>query len=322
MTTKLVETGVSAAAPVVAKRAASAFEQLLGMFWPDLLKRSHREKDMREAASIFSRAMASAAAEAATESPDLIRAMAQRLAEGEFGKQWNRLEVGAKAREHLRQMEFESDGHPSAAVDGDWMNIFSSHAERASSEGLQSIWSQVLAGEIRAPGSFSLLTLQFISVLDRSTAEAATALLGWVVDGTFVLSEVGKSLSFEHLAICRDSGLVGSFDSDVETHFDFAPDGSCFIPLTQTVVLASGKLGQRVTLHGVSLTRVARELLSVIAVDENPMAREALINQLQKLPPVQRVVSGRLRKLPDGRGQMGQVLTDWRRPPRRQNPQD
>jgi hypothetical protein len=48
------------------------------------------------------------------------------------------------------------------------------------------MWARVLAGEIRKPGAFSLVTLQFVSILDANTAAIINKVAPWVINGEIV----------------------------------------------------------------------------------------------------------------------------------------
>jgi hypothetical protein len=71
-------------------------------------------------------------------------------------------------------------------IDVDWLNTFSRLAEDKSSQELKGLFGRILAGEIRAPGAFSLRTLQFISTLSRSDAHQASEFLSFAFNDFFV----------------------------------------------------------------------------------------------------------------------------------------
>jgi hypothetical protein len=66
------------------------------------------------------------------------------------------------------------------------MNLFVSYAERASSEDLQDVLARILAGEIRRPGSFSLRTMQFMSVLDHDLAKSVELAVSCTIGSRYV----------------------------------------------------------------------------------------------------------------------------------------
>jgi len=82
----------------------------------------------------------------------------------------------------LREDAPTNDAEP----DVDWLNVFTSYAEKASTERMQKHWASVLAGEIRRPGSFSLTTLQLLSVVDSELAQIIVEVPGWLVEQDFI----------------------------------------------------------------------------------------------------------------------------------------
>ena len=57
-------------------------------------------------------------------------------------------------------------------VNPDWLNYFGGYAEKASTETARDLWAKILAGEIRRPGTFSLMTLRFLAEVDQEIATA------------------------------------------------------------------------------------------------------------------------------------------------------
>jgi hypothetical protein len=53
---------------------------------------------------------------------------------------------------------------------------------------LRQHWAQILAGEIRNPGSFSLSTLQLFAVLDPDLAATIKTVRGWIADKNWILA--------------------------------------------------------------------------------------------------------------------------------------
>lgn len=85
-----------------------------------------------------------------------------------YRKQTNREDIAQKTINHLQEDAAHSEAE---GPDDDWLNVFESHAERASSDRLRETWARVLSGEIRKRGAFSLSTLQFVSILDERIAK-------------------------------------------------------------------------------------------------------------------------------------------------------
>ncbi len=101
---------------------------------------------------------------------------------------------------------------PSRPPDPDWLYRWRDAASEVSAEELQNLWGRVLAGEVRAPGTFSLRTLDFLRNLSRSEAEAIELLSNYSL-GDFIfrgdealLNDQGMNMSF--LLALQDLGVI------------------------------------------------------------------------------------------------------------------
>ncbi|AJY29249.1 hypothetical protein BTM_1579 [Burkholderia thailandensis 34] len=79
---------------------------------------------------------------------------------------------------------------PSAApadfADPDWLTRWRNSAAQMSSDQLQTLFAQVLASEIKAPGSISLRTLDFLKNLSRDEAERMQFVCPFMANGRYV----------------------------------------------------------------------------------------------------------------------------------------
>jgi len=55
-------------------------------------------------------------------------------------------------------------------IEDDWISNFFDKCKLISDDEMQTLWSQILAGEANKPGTFSKRTIEFISTLDKSDA--------------------------------------------------------------------------------------------------------------------------------------------------------
>ena len=99
-------------------------------------------------------------------------------------------------------------------IDDDWLNTFSSFASRKSREDVQSLWARLLAGEIRKPGSFSLRTLQHLSVVSAEDASFIYRFMQYVIDSSQLYAgensefiTVDEHLRLEHLGVIHPNSL-------------------------------------------------------------------------------------------------------------------
>lgn len=96
--------------------------------------------------------------------------------------------------------------------DPDWLYRWRDAASEVSAEELQHLWGRVLAGEVRAPGTFSLRTLEFLRNISRSEAEAIELLARYSLGDVIycgeppLLEAQGMNLSF--LLAMQDLGVI------------------------------------------------------------------------------------------------------------------
>lgn len=160
--------------------------------WLDVAKakgeqKAHAIRDVTVARSETTRALTKIVARNVGAEPELLERATNYLVLEQLRKQRNREAV---ARETVRLL---SEDVPQSATEPDagWLNVFAGFAEKASSERMQQHWASVLSGEIRKPGSFSLTTLQLLSVVDAGLAQIIAEARGSIINDDFI-PMVGK----------------------------------------------------------------------------------------------------------------------------------
>lgn len=174
-----VETGVAVIADTVAGVPASvrrpffkAVGHLLGNLTsiPAVMARRPVQaiEDVTSGRQVVASALAKGVAERAINDPAIMKAAEEIFLPDIVRKATNRIRTVQEAAEHIAENSKDDDvaGEP----DEDWLNAFARFADDASSDRLQSLFGRILAGEIVAPGSFSLRTLRAVSELDQGVA--------------------------------------------------------------------------------------------------------------------------------------------------------
>lgn len=176
--TKLITETGNAGAALLSIGTAKA-EQAAQAIRDDTVARSELSKALTEAAIKF------------------IGANSEALGKRALGSGIRRILEGQSSREAIVGLALENlfldppKEPPKETPNDDWLNLFGSHAERASSQTMRQHWAQILSGEIRKPGSFSLVTLQVASVLDQTLASTIQRVCPWIVDDDYIPT-VGK----------------------------------------------------------------------------------------------------------------------------------
>jgi hypothetical protein len=219
---------------------------------------------------------AKAAAVHAARSPQLIDRMIDRLVAEEFKRQENREVIAIEAGQLLD--ENPPDIHTKGPSE-DWLNVFSSYAEKATSTRLRQHWAHILAGEIRSPGSFSLATLQLFSILDPVWANDIKKARAWIADNTWIptLGRLWRGPNYEVLLRLDSIGFLRLFSSKFLS-------GSVTLRFPKYAILMHSD--HEVRIPAAVLTIQGKEALNIVEPTEDRSMIEQIAAQLKSLRPV------------------------------------
>lgn len=284
--TALTESGLKGS---VRSRFAVALDRLAGNLvdipsvWLEAYKRRIEARAAVEEALIFREG------EAAEEKMASISEVGDRVLDRFLAKeerrQTNQQAIAREALEELKALppppEAEQDN---VELNDDWLNMFSAHAENASSERLRKTWGRVLAGEIRKPGSFSLSTLRFISEVDQQIAtvfekHARTRLPQGVIPKPLHMRD---NLLLE-LTFLEEVGLLQEVHGFLGLDCEKSPDGYYYIHFTDIRSLEALFLrvkANTLRLEAIPITRIGREIAQVLPTEPPTVALEAVADQI------------------------------------------
>lgn len=132
---------------------------------------SARRKFDAEVRADVVRAVAKAGAkELATSFPETSTAVALSMLRDYGFKLDNRAAVAHEALKSLASQPLTHDESPDEQISADWLNYFSDTAAQKTDPEMQRLMGQILAGEIRKPGSYSPLTVSVLATLTTRVA--------------------------------------------------------------------------------------------------------------------------------------------------------
>jgi hypothetical protein len=104
---------------------------------------------------------------------------------------------------------------PAEYVDPDWLNRWRAGAGDVTSADVRQMWARILAGEITAPGTFSLRTLHVLSLLTSKDADIVTRLMTLAVaESVHKYNELDEAgLSFDDCLTLDSMGLITGVQS-------------------------------------------------------------------------------------------------------------
>ncbi len=117
---------------------------------------------------------------------EFVQRTQNRLVAQELNRQ-NNLENIIDQSYEMLECEKEVTDEP---VDKDWMSRFLNYAADISNEEMQFVWSKILAGEVKQPGSFSLRTLDVIRSISKTEAAIFQKMVPLIIsdDGSLFVS--------------------------------------------------------------------------------------------------------------------------------------
>lgn len=151
-------------------------------------------RDTTAARSKTLNAYTDAAIIAGVNDPKLIERAVDYTALKGIREQTNREKIAAETVLLLKDQTISEE---TPAPEDDWMNIFVDYASKASSERMQKHWANLLASEIKNPGSYSLSTLQVMSVMDSNLANIIEKFSGSTLDNMFIAQTPKNSTGYE-----------------------------------------------------------------------------------------------------------------------------
>ena len=176
----------------------------------------------------------------------------------------NKLEVAERAIEYLSEEEsYEEPPSEKAELEEDWLNCFEQYAERASSERMRDLWARVLAGEIRKPQSFSLVTLRFLSELDKDIAslfERETKY--WIRDGFILKPEKMENQRLLDLIFLEEVGLLQEVNGHLQE--TKTPDDKGAVYWREGNLILTVGTKTEIKLPLIRITRIGREITGIL----------------------------------------------------------
>lgn len=153
--------------------------------------------------------------------------------------------------------------------DRDWTSRYFGYAQDVSSTFMKSIWSKVLAQEVRFPGQTSLGTLSVLRDLTSRNVEALHRLSVYFI-GDFIHSPSYNSTtlysSFSNVVELEGLGLLNS-DIDTAKTLTLDSEGKLFLKNCQGVLQISGEPGKKLNINAIGITRAGRELAQLFYLD-------------------------------------------------------
>ncbi len=162
-------------------------------------------------------------------------------------------------------------------VEEDWIQRWRSLAGEVSAKNLQYLWGQILAGETKTPGQYSLRTLDFLKNLSQNEAKDIESIAPFIIGGRIIKNVVGFpedfGLSAGTLLYLQAVGVLSSVDS-ISTNVQWGsnePDRFeySFVVGDRAILIKSDAPGAILRLPVIVVTEVGRQVLSLVKLEPN-----------------------------------------------------
>lgn len=213
-------------------------------------------------------------------------ALMERALVGVMGEAYRKQEnKEAVVEECLKDIEGKEEDVSSNLdpLDEDWLDIFSSYAEKANTERTRQLWGRILSGEVRNPGSISLTTLRIISEVDSSTAEFFTSLMPIVLGDCLYVGDKYKSGIFDDLLMLEATGLVSGVQGNFFKQTEKQSPNIFLGGFEKLVAYIKTQDVKQFNIPCIALTKSGRELMKIIGGAFNvEKAAQSLIDTIPK----------------------------------------
>lgn len=224
-------------------------------------------------------------------------------------QQKNTIKILQHASEEVSNSPASENAEEVKEISDDWLNAFESEAVNMSSEQMQRLFGKMLAGEIRKPSSYSIRTIKLMGQMDSDVAEIFRRFCSAccshkfgkervVVDGrVLMLGEASSSsllefgLPYRQLLMLDEYGLIAGTEgsrfpydmSFLREHYDgtvpvlpFAYNNEFYMLHPKPPKKEEDFKGYGI--FGVALSRVGRELLNVVELEEDTKYTKSLMD--------------------------------------------
>jgi hypothetical protein len=167
------------------------------------------------------------------------------------------------------ELQDDTQEPPEAKVDDDWLFRWRDCASEVSGEELQYLWGKVLAGEVKAPGSFSLRTLEFIRNLSTQEAEIIAVLSEFNIAGVIYREAKecleDRGVTFDTLLYMQDIGVLSGVEAIGMSMNWKSLDGTSFKQVltsnSMALILSGDDAGTAISLPIYKLTSIGQQVL-------------------------------------------------------------
>ncbi|HGM5038618.1 TPA: DUF2806 domain-containing protein [Stenotrophomonas maltophilia] len=172
----------------------------------------------------------------------------------------------------------EDHAVPDKEPDSDWLDRWRESAAAVSAEKMQELWAQVLAREVRSPGSLSLRALDLLRNLDSGDAQLIERLASVALHKSFVYhppqrqGDTSPGMSDRDALDLQELGFLGGVEAQgLTVTWDSAATTQFLLGVTcgdHGLAIRGPNAEAKITLQGYKVTAVGRQILQLVEAVE------------------------------------------------------
>ena len=218
----------------------------------------------------------------------------------------------SSAINYANERLIEDDSNvPEEVVSQDWLNMWRDNASKVSDKDVQSLWGNVLAQEFLEPGRYSLRLLEFLRTMSKSDAlliekiAPYTSKFGVIFgvsgsqknlidDSKFIestsinrtdlrlLEELGFISDLTTLGMISEITNIASELKNSNEQYETKYMGCILIDENKILTISNENTENKLSIAYFPITKLGREILSLVNYEVEPCHLEWLANQLEK----------------------------------------
>ena len=194
---------------------------------------------------------------------------AQRLLSDATRKQENCEAIWIEASDSLKALPTQDQAATASEIDEDWLNLFTSYAEKASSDRLRKLWGRILAGEIRKPGAFAPSTLRVMSEMDPEIAQAFQKFVETRLSPDSCLRPANpENEKLVNLIFLQEVGLLQEVQGNLAIKYEVKDGGCAFVSRNYCLRVLEITDTGLIQIPILRITRIGQQLAEILPWDE------------------------------------------------------
>lgn len=160
---------------------------------------------------------------------------------------------------------------PETLINDDWLYRWRDHASQVSTDELQDLWGRLLAGEVKAPGRYSLRTLEFLRNLSAAEAAAIERLSQFSLGGAIFRDAKGifeaEGIDLGFLLEMQQLGIIAGVEAKgLEMTYGSAAPSAFSLPIKSNgmaLIVSGSDANAQFSIPAYQVTSIGSQVMSL-----------------------------------------------------------